>query len=136
MSEVAPLPATARSARPRLRVLVVDDEPIVVRAVAHVLRDHEVHTAGDAHTALARVHAGESFDVLVCDVMMPEMTGPELHAEVARVQPALAERTIFMTAGAVSAAAQRHLTEVQRAVVAKPFASIDLRTLVLATAGE
>lgn len=64
-------------------------------------------TSGRA--ALEQLCAGEAFDVIVCDLMMPGMSGLDLHTELRRRAPELAERIIFLTGGAVSRRAQQFL---------------------------
>ncbi|HET9156078.1 MAG TPA: response regulator, partial [Myxococcaceae bacterium] len=60
----------------RTRVLVVDDEPLVASAARRLLaRAHEVHVAHNGQTALAMLEQG-TFDAVLCDIMMPHMTGP------------------------------------------------------------
>ena len=78
-------PPPARQAR-RGRVLVVDDDPTIGNTVARVLRAHEVVLLSSPRAALARIEAGERFDVVLCDLMMPELTGMELHERIARVR--------------------------------------------------
>ena len=62
-----------------LHVLVVDDDPLVSRALARALGDCEVVVTSDARDALASIESGERFDVIVCDLMMPDMTGMDLY---------------------------------------------------------
>jgi CheY-like chemotaxis protein len=66
----------------------------------------------------------------MCDLMMPEMTGMDLHAELSSRDPALAERLVFMTGGAFTPAAREFLDRVVNARVEKPFDVPSLRTLI------
>ncbi len=116
-----PLPAPELSAR----VLVVDDEPLVVSSLARNLRGHDVTGAHSAQGALELLEAGQ-FDVVVCDLMMPEMTGMDLHAATRVKHPALASRFIFITGGAFTENARRFANEVQLPLLAKP---VDLDAL-------
>jgi len=94
----------------------------VARAVRRVLsNDHEVTALVSARDALAKVLAGERFDVVLCDLMMPDMTGMELHAELARHAPQQAERMIFLTGGAFTPAARAFLDDTPNPRVEKPF---------------
>jgi CheY-like chemotaxis protein len=125
-------PPTAAPVPPggRRRVLVVDDDALVIRSVARTLAErYEIVTASSAVEALARVEQGERFDALLCDLMMPEMTGMELHARLAERAPALARRMLFITGGAFTEAAARFLAE-GRACVEKPFEPEALRAAV------
>jgi len=126
----APRPAPAPEGR-RGRVLVVDDEPLVGRAVTRVLAPrHEVVAVTSARDALDRLEADARFDVVLCDLMMPEMTGMDLHAELSRRAPSLARRMVFLTGGAFTARAREFLDGVKNARVEKPFDPEGLRGLV------
>jgi CheY-like chemotaxis protein len=83
----------------------------------------------DAREACARVLAGERFDLILCDLMMPEMTGMELHAELARALPEQAERMIFVTGGAFTESAAEFLERVPNEQLAKPFDLAKVRSL-------
>ncbi len=111
------------------RILVVDDENLVAMSVKRILKLHDVHTLNSAKEALARCVAGESYDVILCDLMMPDMTGMELHRELLRVCPELAKRMIFMSGGAFTPEAREFLAAMGTHVD-KPFDAADLRALV------
>jgi PAS domain S-box-containing protein len=133
---LAPPPVEAPSAvsrptpRRRGRVLVIDDEAMVGAAVARILRDQEVIVATMASDGLARLVAGERFDVILCDVMMPQMTGMDLHAEVSRTSPDLLDHIVFMTGGAFTPVARAFLDRVPNVRVDKPFNAQNLRAIV------
>lgn len=113
------------------RVLVVDDEPMIAKAVQRTLAsEHEVIATGSAAEALHRVEAGERFDVILCDLMMPHMTGMELHAELLRVAAEQAGKMIFLTGGAFTPRARQFLDETPNLRVEKPFDTMHLRTLI------
>ena len=117
----------------RGRVLVVDDEPVLMMLMCQILRfDHEVDGTSDPRDAFARVERGERYDVILCDLMMPAMTGMELHAHVARIDVAQAERMVFLTGGAFTAEGRAFLDDVANVQIAKPFAPAELRALVAA----
>src|SRR3990172_6472084 len=85
----------------RGRVLVIDDEEGVGRVIQRILAGtYVVMTDTSAAAALARLRRDPGFDVVLCDLMMPEMTGMELHDEILRTAPELAERLVFLTGGA------------------------------------
>jgi PAS domain S-box-containing protein len=123
----AEAPAAAR----RGRVLVVDDEPQIGSAIVRTLRrDHDVVVLTRARAALERLRGGEAFDVILCDVMMPEMSGLELHAELSLTDSRLAERIVFITGGAFSAQTQAVLDGMPNECISKPFDIGALRALV------
>jgi PAS domain S-box-containing protein len=123
----------AVSGRPtrRGRVLVVDDEPTINSAIARTLSgEHEVVTETRAADALARLRAGERFDVIFCDLMMPQVTGMDLHRQLQAEIPEQAGRMIFLTGGAFTTGARRFLEEVPNLRVEKPFDTRMLRAIV------
>lgn len=81
----------------RLRVLLVDDQVLVLRATAGMLRELDVVTASSAAEALAKLADGSHFDVIVSDVSMPQMSGPELYVRVRERHPQLAERFLLLS---------------------------------------
>ncbi len=116
--------AEAAPARPPIpgAVLVVDDEPRVCEAVARLLRGSErVRSLSQSRAALDLIRNGARFDVILCDVMMPEMTGVQLHAAVEAIAPEQACRFAFMTGGVFSHEARRLLAASGRPVLEKPF---------------
>ena len=83
--------------RGRLRVLLVDDQVLVLRATASMLRELDVVTAGSAAEALGRLADGSHFDAVVSDVSMPGMSGPELYVRIRERYPHLAERVLLLS---------------------------------------
>lgn len=112
----------------RGRILVIDDEPAVLRMLQRVLPGHDVECCDDGPNALARLQAGERFDIILCDLMMPEMTGMELYSELARVSPPQAERVVFLTGGAFTPRAREFLEKVSNPSIEKPFSVAHLRS--------
>ena len=115
----------------RGRVLVIDDDPAMGSAIELVLaEEHEVEVLTSARNALARLHAGQRYDAIVCDVMMPEMSGIDFHAELAGSWPEIAAQVIFLTGGAFTRRARDFLDRVENPRLHKPFESRSLRALV------
>jgi CheY-like chemotaxis protein len=113
----APAPAPARHS-----VLVVDDERLVCDAVARALGPpHDVVKANGMARALEILRTGRRFDAILSDVMMPEATGVQFHAALARELPDQAQRLAFITAGVFSDEARSLVRETGRPVVEKPF---------------
>lgn len=118
------------------RVLIIDDERIIVRAIERTLgAEHDVFSANSAGEALDRIVAGERFDVILCDLMMPKMSGIELHAALCGVAPDQAARIIFLTGGAFTARGRDFLGAIPNRWMGKPFDVHELRALVLAQMG-
>jgi signal transduction histidine kinase len=115
----------------RGRILVIDDEPLVARSILRMLvRGHEVTIETSAAAALARIEAGQPFDLVLCDVMMPKLSGPDFHARLAKTRPALARKLVFVTGGAFTPGAARYLEEAGIPVLEKPFDAEVVRALV------
>jgi two-component system NtrC family sensor kinase len=113
------------------RILVVDDEVEVARLIADLLEreGQRVETASDGRTALEKLRAAP-FDLIVSDLKMPELDGPGLYREVARLRPALARRMVFLTGDTLGPDVQRFLEDARALWVRKPFAPDDLRRVV------
>jgi len=103
------------------QVLVVDDEVQVATSVRRTLRRHQVAIANSGKDALERLEAGQRFDIIFCDLMMPEMTGMELYELVKARYRDQAERVVFLTGGAFTSAAKNFLDTVTVPHVEKPF---------------
>jgi PAS domain S-box-containing protein len=130
----APAPAPAKPAPVGefgpAKVLIVDDDPLVAQTLRRALREHDVTTAANGRQALELLGAAQDFDVVVCDLMMPVMTGMELHAVLARERPDMAARMVFITGGAFTPAARAFLNQVPNPRLDKPFSSDRLRAAV------
>jgi CheY-like chemotaxis protein len=117
-----------------VRVLIVDDDPSVLRSLRRFLRDHEVVAMDDAAAALERILCGERFDLILSDLTMPHMNGMELERGIARIDAAQAERVVFMTGGATTDEARDFLASTRSTVLTKPFPAEALQALVRARA--
>lgn len=115
----------------RGRVLVVDDEPAIGAVLRrHLESEHDVTVTTAAQEALDRVKRGEAFDVVICDLMMPHMTGMDLYGEIARIAPEQAARMVFLTGGAFTPRAQDFLLDGTKVHLEKPVDSAALRRVV------
>lgn len=123
---VGPSPSGSR----RARILVVDDEPLMGSAIARVLFQHDVVALTSGRSALARIAAGERFDVIICDLMMPDFNGIDFHAGIARDAPDLLDRLVFLTGGAYTTGAVDFLKRVPNARLEKPVMAQDLHDAV------
>jgi len=89
--------------RRRLRVLLIDDQVLVLRATASMLREFDVVAAGSAAEGLTKLADGSHFDVVVSDVSMPGISGPELFVRVRSQFPHLAEQFLLLSGDGYSA---------------------------------
>jgi PAS domain S-box-containing protein len=127
------VPPPRGSSLPRGRLLIVDDNERVAHAFAMILSDHDVEISLDPRAAADRVLAGDSFDVIFCDLMMPAMTGMDLYAVIAKERPKQAERMVFVTGGAFTPAARDFVARVPNIILEKPF---DEKKLVAVLASQ
>ena len=111
-------------------VLVIDDEPAIGRVIGRLLsRTHQVTVMTSARTALEQIQKGARFDVILCDLMMPDLSGMDLHPELAKFAPEQAARMIFMTGGAFTARSREFLDRM-RFRIEKPFERAQLVALI------
>jgi CheY-like chemotaxis protein len=113
------------------RLLVIDDEPMILGALRRSLSaEYNVTCVGDGRKALERLRSGERYALILCDLMMPEMTGMDLFAELEKVAPDQASRMVFVSGGAFTPRAREFLERVPNARVEKPIDLQNLRLLL------
>ena len=120
-------PASVAEGR-RLRILVVDDEPHILHYMRATLESwgHSVEVASDGAYALERVIAGD-FDLIICDLRMPHLSGRDMYLKLARQDPRAAERIIFATGDTVRGDTLQFLHTLGRPYLHKPFTLAELR---------
>jgi len=127
--------ADEQAASRRGRVLIVDDEPAVARALRTGLGDeHDVVIAASGREALALLLGDDPdaarFDVILCDLMMPDLDGAELYEQLREKRPDLAARVIFVTGGAFTSRAREFIERSGVRTLEKPFDIESVRSLV------
>ncbi len=122
--------ARAPASSARARVLVVDDEPSVGSALRRVLADHDVTVLTSAREGLALLVSGERFDLILSDLMMPDMSGMDLYEQVTLRFPEVAPFIVFLSGGAFTAAGAAFLERVTNPHIEKPFDAGQVRDLV------
>jgi len=132
--EERPADAAAKPVAPetpprRGQVIIIDDEPQLAWAMKRLLDpEHEVVAVTHGREALDRMMAGERFDVIVCDLTMPYMTGEQLYREIeSRFGADVAARILFVTGGALSEEGNAFLQSVRNPLLFKPFDPAELR---------
>lgn len=114
---------------------MLDDEPMVAELLGRVLGDEmEVTVEQSAPRGLERLLAPEAdrFDLVLCDLAMPELSGPQLYERLARDRPQLTSRLVFITGGVHDEDTEEFLEAVDNDVVHKPFSADELRRAVRA----
>ena len=115
----------------RARILVIDDERAVRELISDALKieGHDVHTAENGREGLDLIGASR-FDLVFCDLRMPEMDGQQLYEEIRRDYPQVLKRIVFVTAQAASADYGPFLRTTGIPVIEKPFTLSQLRQMV------
>jgi two-component system CheB/CheR fusion protein len=112
-------------------ILLIDDEPGIHRALAQLLRrsGHTITTAANGHEGLAAL-AARAYDLILCDMRMPDLDGPAFYRELAGRHPHLLSRVIFLTGDVLSPEAEAFFTQVDRPRLLKPFKAQEVRQLI------
>jgi signal transduction histidine kinase/ActR/RegA family two-component response regulator len=120
----------------RLRLLIVDDEVLVARAVRRVFeKEFRVEIALDGQSALEKLRKTD-YDVVLCDVMMPGISGLDVYRQVRSENEALARRFVFATGGLFSQELSDNVKRLSNMIVEKPFDPAELRRVILAAVPE
>jgi PAS domain S-box-containing protein len=126
--DLVELPRRTRGHDRVARVLVVDDEELVVKAMCRALEGHVVVSANSGRQAIDLLKKGEPFDLVLCDVMMPDLMGEDVY-EAAR-SVGMESRIVFITGGAFTSAARAFLDSVPNRRIEKPFSRDRVRSLL------
>jgi PAS domain S-box-containing protein len=113
------------------RALVVEDEADVADTLRELLEreGYSVTVAGDGAAALMAIDRGE-YDLILSDLRMPGVSGPDLHARLAETKPHLLERMGFVTGDTLGSSMDDFLRGCGRPVLEKPFTKIGVRCLI------
>ena len=115
----------------RRRVLVIDDDRQVGEAIARVLSSEaDVDLVTEGRVALERLAAGERWDVVICDLMMPDCSGVDVYAGTVERAPDAVGSLVFMTAGAFTPRTRAFLENVSRPCLEKPLDAERIREIV------
>jgi CheY-like chemotaxis protein len=122
---VGALPMTHR----RARVLVIDDEPVLLRGLKRSLSEHDVTTATSVNQGM-QLYSSHDFDIVFCDVMMPEYNGLEFYTRLTALGPRHAERLVLMTGGVFADRLGCSLADIPSPCILKPFKHGELERLI------
>ncbi|HTU57236.1 MAG TPA: response regulator, partial [Polyangiales bacterium] len=126
-----PVRPASQPAPNRGRVVIVDDEALVGNLLTKALgRDHATYTFADAREALVHLKAHPDVDVILCDLVMPDMSGMEFYEALFQTAPTLSARVIFLTGGAFTQTMLEFLERVPNLHLRKPLNISELRAVV------
>jgi nitrogen-specific signal transduction histidine kinase/CheY-like chemotaxis protein len=129
VKEEAPTRPDPLDTRVRNRLLVVDDEPAIAELLGEILDHHEVHLAHSGTEALDQLR-NRSFDLVLCDLMMPDLSGIQVYEASSEQANGTPPRFVFLTGGAVTDTAKRFLSETHHRVITKPFRPALVRQVI------
>ncbi|WP_168210426.1 hybrid sensor histidine kinase/response regulator [Persicimonas caeni] len=124
-----PLP-TVDSSTKLGHALIVDDEEKILRTLERALSNFEIDATSSAATAVEWLRGGQTYDVILCDLLMPQMSGMEFYETLEAAFPHLAERVVFMSGGTFTNGSREFVASCGRPLVAKPFDIDKLQTVL------
>jgi PAS domain S-box-containing protein len=116
------------------RVLIVDDDPMVLKSFQRVLRKHEITTATSGRQALEILGENQQFDVILCDLMMPELTGMDVYERLRDMGRGLERRMVFLSGGIFTERARAFLDSIPNLRFEKPIDPQRLQAVLAAGA--
>ncbi len=130
-STIVPVLAEVTPRSRRGRLLVVDDESGIRGIIRRMLQsEYDIVEADSGEAAMEVLARDADVDFILCDVMMPGMSGTEFHRRLSAMMPGLARRFAFITGGAFTELTRQYLAEVDVPCVDKPFQSAMLKKMV------
>ncbi|PRP90392.1 response regulator [Enhygromyxa salina] len=131
LSPLTPVPGRKRQEDlPRARILVIDDEPNIGRSFVRSLPEHEITVVDSGREGVRALDDGASFDLIFCDVMMPDVTGRDVHEHITEHHPGMVDKIVFMTGGAFTERASEFISRVNAPRVDKPFDVSTIRAIL------
>lgn len=119
------------------QVLVIDDEPLLGHTLRLGLRDTldvSVETSGEK--GLARLLGSEAFELVLCDLSLPDKMGGDIFQAISQQRPEMAARFVLMTGGAVGEQARAFVDSYSGPVLNKPFVLSEVERLVFGILAE
>jgi CheY-like chemotaxis protein len=113
----------------RARVLVIDDEPVLLRGLKRSLSEHDVVTASSVNQGI-QLYKSNEFDIVFCDLMMPDLNGLEFYSRLTELGPTHAQRLVLMTGGVFSDRLGCSLSEIPTPCILKPFKHGEIERLI------
>ena len=105
------------------RVLLVDDEPSIRAVYPEILRaDYDVDVAATGREGLRMLSERADYDVIICDLAMPDIDGPAFYAELSAHAPQLLDRVVFYSGGLVTPRLREFIAKIPNVFLEKPIA--------------
>lgn len=115
----------------RGRVLLIDDEAFIIAALRRLLgTEHDVTAVMCVTDAIALIEDGRRFDVILCDLRMPGMSGIDFYEKLQVLAPDMIDRIIFCTGATFSTDTRQFFERVPNQILEKPFDPTAVRKLV------
>ncbi len=115
----------------RARILIIDDEPLLGQTLRFAFQDkHDVEVASSGREVLERLATDADYDLVLCDLMMPDVSGEHVYRAVSERTPSLLQRFVFMTGGAFTERAQEFLAHFAGRQLEKPFNIDEVESLL------
>ncbi|HTV19331.1 MAG TPA: response regulator [Polyangiaceae bacterium] len=108
---------------------MIDDEPVLLRGLKRSLSEHDVMTATSVQQGI-QLYKSHEFDIVFCDLMMPELNGLEFYTRLTALGPDHAERLVLMTGGVFADRLGCSLAEIPSPCILKPFKHGELERLI------
>lgn len=112
------------------RILVLEEEAQFAATLKMTLSEHRVTIVKSGHEALRRLHSGETYDLVLCDLMLDNADGIDLHRRIRAEWPDLQRRMVFLTGDAFMSRTQEFLASIPNPSLRKPFEPVELLDLV------
>lgn len=131
-----PSPRSEGSRGKRARVLVIDDEPLLLKVFTRTLSPHhDVSGALDPRTAVAAIEGGDRFDIIFCDMLMPTLSGIDVYTRIQLIDVDQARGIVFLTGDLFAPGAQEFFERTGNLHLQKPITPSTLRALVESIVG-
>jgi CheY-like chemotaxis protein len=116
-----------------VRILLVDDEPLLLKSYARCLergRDHEVVSASGGAEALVHLRGDEPFDLVFCDLSMPDVNGVEVHRAFRESHPQPGGRFVFLTGGMIDEKTEAYVRGAGVPTLNKPVRNAEFDSVI------
>jgi CheY-like chemotaxis protein len=127
----SPSPISSERLRKRLRILIIDDDPLVLRAHRRLLQhDHDVVCATGGQEGLDILEMDGHYDVILCDLMMPRVDGRHIFETLEAQNSQLLQKLLFLTGGAFTSRMTNFVEGLSTPPLAKPISRNSLLVAV------